>query len=179
LTRSLYFDFKLIIGFFSAFKRFDFMSADYLFGLMPKSIPKEKDRKIREEFSKFPFPAYLGVIIENLEYGTARLKLPFHPQLTQGQDYVHGGAITSLCDSSVALALATMIDRGEYMLTIELKTNYTAPADGDIFADARIIHKGNHTAVGEVDVTKSDGTLAAKSIVTYFLYSDEPAQSNQ
>jgi uncharacterized protein (TIGR00369 family) len=179
LIRVLYFALKLIIGFLGAFKRFDFMSADYLFGPMSKSIPTEKARKIREEFSKFPFPAYLGVQIENLGYGSARLKLPFRPQLTQGQDYVHGGAITSLCDSSVALALATMIDKGEYMLTIELKTNYTAPADDDIIAKARIIHKGNHTAVGEVDVTKSDGTLVAKSIVTYFLYNDEPAKSNR
>jgi len=139
---------------------------------MPEAISKEKERKIREEFSKFPFPAHLGVVLESLEYGAARMKLPFRQQLTQGQDYIHGGAITSLCDSCVALALATMIDRGEYMLTIELKTNYTAPADGDIFARAHIIHKGNHTAVGEVDVTKSDGTLVAKSIVTYFLNKD-------
>lgn len=146
---------------------------------MPKAISEETKRKIREEFSKFPFPAYLGVSIENLEFGTARLKLPFRPELTQGQDYLHGGAITSLCDSCVALALATMIDKGEYMLTIELKTNYTAPADGDIVARARIIHKGNHTAVGEVDVTKPDGTLVAKSIVTYFLYNNEPAKSIQ
>ena len=139
---------------------------------MPEEFSKEKEKKIREEFSKFPFPAHLGVVLEILEYGAARMKLPFRPQLTQGQDYIHGGAITSLCDSCVALALATMIERGEYMLTIELKTNYTAPADGDIFARARIIHRGNHTAVGEVDVTKSDGTLVAKSIVTYFLYKD-------
>jgi len=139
---------------------------------MSKKISNEKERKIREEFSKFPFPAHLGVEIETLEYGSSRLRLPFRPHLTQGQNFLHGGVITSLCDSSVALALATMIDRGEYMLTIELKTNFTAPADGDVIADARIIHKGNHTAVGEVDVTRSDGTLAAKSIVTYFLYSE-------
>ncbi len=136
---------------------------------MTDKISAEKEKRIREEFGKFPFPALLGVEVENLEYGSACIKLPFRSQLTQGQDYVHGGAITSICDSAVALALATMIDRGEYMLTIELKTNYTAPADDDVFAEARIIHKGNHTAVGEVDVSKSDGTLVAKSIVTYFL----------
>lgn len=140
---------------------------------MPNKIPEEKERKIRAEFKKFPFPGLLGVEIECLEYGSARLKLPFRPQLTQGQNYIHGGVITSICDSAVALALATMIDKGEYMLTIELKTNYTAPADDDIFAGARIIHKGNHTAVGEVDVLKSDGTLVAKSVVTYFLNDKE------
>lgn len=150
-------------------KRFDFIPSVHIFASMTNKISAEKEKKIREEFAKFPFPTFLGVEVERLEYGSARIKLPFHPRLTQGQDYLHGGAITSICDSAVALALATMIDRGEYMLTIELKTNYTAPADADIFAEARIIHKGNHTAVGEADVTKSDGTLVAKSIVTYFL----------
>ncbi|UCE65420.1 MAG: PaaI family thioesterase [Candidatus Zixiibacteriota bacterium] len=127
------------------------------------------EKRIREEFKKFPFPGLLGVEVDRLEHGFARLRLPFHFRLTQGQNYIHGGVITSICDSAVALALATMIDKGEYMLTIELKTKYTAPADDDIFAEAHIIHKGNHTAVGEVDVLKSDGTLVAKSVVTYFL----------
>jgi len=155
------------------------MPVNYIFAFMPKKIPQEKVKKIKAEFSKFPFPSLLGVEIEHLEYGSARLKLPFRSQLTQGQNYIHGGAITSICDSAVALALATMIDKGEYMLTIELKTNYTAPADDDVFAEARIIHKGNHTAVGEVDVLKSDGTLVAKSVVTYFLNNEEQAKSNK
>ena len=136
---------------------------------MPKKLSEQKERKIREEFGNFPFPAYLGLEIDRLEYGKTRLKLPFDQRLTQGQNFIHGGAIASLCDSSVAFALATMIDRGEYMLTIEFKINFTAPADSDLYADAEIIHKGNHTAVGEVDVIKSDGTLVAKSVVTYFL----------
>jgi len=143
---------------------------------VPKKLPEEKEKRIREEFKKFPFPVLLGVEVERLEYGSACLKLPFRSQLTQGQNYIHGGAITSICDSAVALALATLIDKGEYMLTIELKTNYTAPADDDIFAEARIIHKGNHTAVGEVDVSKPDGTLVAKSVVTYFLNNKEAGE---
>ena len=139
---------------------------------MPGKLTVQKEKQLREEFGRFPFPAFLGLQIDNLEYGSARLRLPFDQRLTQGQDYIHGGAIASLCDSSVAFALATMIEKGEYMLTIEFKINFTAPADNDVFADARIIHKGNHTAVGDVEVTKSDGTLVAKSIVTYFLYKD-------
>jgi uncharacterized protein (TIGR00369 family) len=140
---------------------------------MPEKLSQEKEKKIREEFPNFPFPRFLGMKLEYLGHGAAQIRLPFRTELTQGQEFIHGGAIASLCDSSVAFALATMIEKGEYMLTVEFKINFTAPADDDILADARIIHKGNHTAVGEVDVTKSDGTLVAKSIVTYFLNNKE------
>jgi uncharacterized protein (TIGR00369 family) len=72
----------------------------------------------------------------------------------------------------VAFALATMIDGGEDMLTVELNVNFMAPADDDIFADAKIIHKGRRTVVGETEVRKADNTLIAKALVTYYLNKD-------
>ena len=136
---------------------------------MPKKLTHEREQAIREGFIKFPFPAFLGITLEELEYGSARMRLPFRRELTQGRDYIHGGAVTALCDSAVAFALATMIEEGENMLTIELKINFTAPADSDIIADAKIAHKGDYTAVGDVAVTDNQGKLIAKSLVTYFL----------
>ena len=101
-----------------------------------------------------------------------RLTVKHRDDLTQGAGYLHGGVISALCDSSVAFALATMIDGGEDMLTIELKVNFIAPADDNIFADARIIHKGRKTAVGEVEVRMADNTFIAKALVTYYLNKD-------
>jgi acyl-CoA thioesterase len=85
---------------------------------------------------------------------------------------LHGGVIAAVCDSAVAFALATMVEGGEKMLTIELKVNFIAPADSDVFAEARIVHKGRKTAVGEVEVRKADNTLIAKALVTYYLYEE-------
>jgi uncharacterized protein (TIGR00369 family) len=136
---------------------------------MSEKLSRENEQKIRSAFVKFPFPQHLGFEITKLDYGYACMKLPYKHEITQGQNYIHGGAIASLGDSAVAFALATMIDGGENMLTIEFKINFTAPADDDIFAHAKIIHKGSKTAVGEADIKKSDGTLVAKSIVTYYL----------
>jgi acyl-CoA thioesterase len=136
---------------------------------MSGRLSSKRKQQILSEFPRFPFPNHLGLEIEELRYGYARLKQPFKTELTQGHDYLHGGVITALCDSAVAFALATIINKGEDMLTIELKVNFTAPADDDVFADAKIIHKGKNTAVGEADVYKKDGTLVAKGIVTYFL----------
>jgi acyl-CoA thioesterase len=139
---------------------------------MPEKIDRIRETKIRSEFPRYQFPAYLGIEIESLETGCARLTLRHRQELTQGMGFIHGGAITSLCDTAVAVAIFTMLDEGEKILTVELKVNFLAPAGGDIMATAKILHKGRRTAVGEVDVTGADGALVAKALVTYYVYKD-------
>jgi acyl-CoA thioesterase len=107
--------------------------------------------------------------IDSLEYGEACLSLKMRQELTQGTGLIHGGVISALCDTAVAMALATMIEDNESMLTLELKINFITPADGDIHSIARIIHKGRKTAVGDVEVKKEDNVLVAKGLVTYYL----------
>lgn len=110
--------------------------------------------------------------IDRLEKGLARLALPYSEPLSQGMGYIHGGAITSLCDTSVGIALFTLTEPEDKILTIELKVNFIAPAAGEIFSLAKIIHKGRKTAVGEVDVTDASGVLVAKALITYYIYRD-------
>lgn len=153
-------------------KRIDIVYHKYILAGMSEKLSAEKEARIRAAFPAFPFPALLGVSIEKLEYGYSRMKVGHRHELTQGQDILHGGVISAVCDSAVAFALATMIEGGQNMLTIEMKVNFIAPADDDIFAEARIVHKGRKTAVGEVDVRKADETLIAKALVTYYLYKD-------
>ena len=38
---------------------------------------------------------------------------------------------------------------------------------GEIFAEAKIIHKGSQTAIGDIDIRDSNGNLVAKAISTY------------
>lgn len=143
-----------------------------IFDLMWVEPDHERDMAIRKQFPNYPFPSYLGIKIDKLGYGTARLAMRFQNELTQGAGLIHGGAITSLCDTSVGVALFTMIDDGDKILTAELKINFISPADSDIFSEAKIIHKGRRTAVGEVDVIKGDDTLVAKALITYYVFRD-------
>ncbi len=139
---------------------------------MPEKIDNIKEAKIRERFPSYPFPSLLGMEIVSLEVGQAHLFLKCRQELTQGMGYLHGGVISALCDTSVAIALFTTIEEDEKILTIELKVNFLAPADGDIHSRARIIHKGRRTAVGEVDVMDRAGTLVAKGLLTYYIYKE-------
>ena len=139
---------------------------------MPEKLNNAREEEIRAKFPQYPFPAHLGIEIISLETGRARLSLRHRLELTQGMGYIHGGAITSLCDTAVAVAIFTMLEKGEQIVTIELKVNFLAPADSDIIAEAKILHKGRKTAVGEVDVTGKGGILVAKALVTYYINMD-------
>jgi len=100
--------------------------------------------------------------------GWSRMRMPFADKLRQPYGIAHGGAIMSLADSAVAMALIGMVDRDEVFTTVELKINYLKPFEsGEINAEARIISKGKTIALGDVDVWDSDGKLIAKCLATY------------
>src|SRR5512139_1897731 len=129
---------------------------------MFSKLNDERKARILSDFPQYPFPAHLGIKIEELNHSEAKLELKMQNSLTQGMGFIHGGAIATLCDTAVAMALATVLDDDDKMLTIEFKLNFIATADDDIIAIAKIIHKGRKTAVGEVDVKKRDCTLIAR-----------------
>jgi uncharacterized protein (TIGR00369 family) len=140
---------------------------------MQENLDRLKAEEIKKRFPAYQFPALIGIKIDQLEYGFARLTLAHREDLTQGLGFIHGGVITSLCDTAIGVALFTMVEDDEKILTIELKVNFIAPASGDIIAEGRILHKGRKTAVGEVSVNDPAGTLLAKALITYYVYKDQ------
>lgn len=115
------------------------------------------------------FYALLGMVLEELGEGRSRFSMPTGPRLFNAGGMVHGGAIASLADASIAAALATLVDPDkEAIATIEIKVNFTAPLrGGEAFAEGRIIQKGKTVAVGESEVRDGEGRLLAKAMATY------------
>jgi len=114
----------------------------------------------------------IGFEVAEAREGYARLRMPVRPELFQFQNAVHGGAIFSVADAAVAVALLTLAEPGEQALTIESKLNYIAgvfPSNAYVDAEARIVHKGRTLALGDVEVKRDDGRLAAKGLITYTL----------
>jgi uncharacterized protein (TIGR00369 family) len=115
---------------------------------------------------------HIGFEVVEASEGYARLRMPVREELFQFQNAVHGGAIFSVADASVAVALLTMAEPGEQALTIECKLNYLAgvfPQNAYVDAEARIVHKGRTFALGDVEVKRDDGRLVAKGLITYTL----------
>ncbi|MCP4755953.1 MAG: PaaI family thioesterase [Proteobacteria bacterium] len=132
--------------------------------------PNYRKALIEKMKTTVPFYALLGMEVVDVKRGWAKVKLPFAKKLAQPDGVAHGGAIFSPADAAVAVALLGMIDRNETLLTVEMKINYIkAVKEGDIVAEAKIVHKGGRTAIGDVDVWNSQGELVAKCIATYLI----------
>jgi uncharacterized protein (TIGR00369 family) len=107
--------------------------------------------------------------------GWARLTVAYQPQMTNANGVAHGAVAFALADSAVGTAVAGLLVPGERISTIEMKINFLRPfREGTITAEARIVHKGSQTAVGEVEVIDAGGQPVAKALGTYALFRDAP-----
>ena len=110
----------------------------------------------------------LGMELTEIKKGWAKIRLPFTKKLTNGIGVAHGGAIFSPADSAVGMALIGLVHKNENISTLEMKINYIKPlAEGDIIAEAKIVHRGAMTAIGDVEVRDGTGVLIAKGLATY------------
>lgn len=124
--------------------------------------------KIREKFEHNPFPRSIGIEIDSIEEGRARLSLEVTPQHLQLQGVMHGGAIATLIDTAVAFAIISVSEPGARFTTVELKINYlSAIREGRVTAEAWIVRDGRRIVVAECDLHDASGRLAAKGLLTY------------
>jgi acyl-CoA thioesterase len=133
----------------------------------------ELDARFKESLltwmqTKNPFWSLLGMEIVEIKKGWAKIRLPFTEKLANGIGVAHGGAIFSPADSAVGMALIGLTNKDESISTLEMKINYLKPlAEGEIIAEAKIVHKGTMTAIGDVEVRDEKGNLIAKGLATY------------
>lgn len=131
-------------------------------------ITPEREQIIREKFQINHFPRLLGMEIDSIEPGRARLSVEVRQELLQLQGVMHGGAIASLVDTAVAFAIISVSEPQDRFTTVEMKVNYlSAIREGRVVADARLIRDGRRIIVADCDVFDSQGRLAAKGLLTY------------
>ncbi|MCI0531918.1 MAG: PaaI family thioesterase [candidate division Zixibacteria bacterium] len=132
-----------------------------------KKLSAEKTRYLKKEIGKIEFPSLLGCKIDSLKPGFAQLSLKYKKQLTQPYGFLHGGVLISLADTAAAFATRTLIEKNDRLVTLELKMNFLSPAQSDIKALARVIHKGKKTSVIDVEVRDKKNRLCAQALTTY------------
>lgn len=124
--------------------------------------------KIRTRFEQNHFPHSMGIQVDLIEHGHARLSLDVSERHRQLAGVMHGGAIATLIDTAVAMAIIGASEPGAKFTTIELKINYLSPiVEGHVVADARLIRDGKRIIVAECDLFDPAGNLAAKGLLTY------------
>ncbi len=87
----------------------------------------------------------LGISLARLEPGEVELAMPYSPDFTQQNGFVHAGIITAGLDNACGIAAFSLMPAGSDILTVEFKTNLLAPAKGERFMFRGIVIKPGRT----------------------------------
>ena len=127
---------------------------------------------IRQFIPNSPHAARLGIALEDLGDGTARLVMPFSAENTTLGDVVHGGAISTLADTAaMAAAWATdEVPESAAGSTASLTVDFLSAARGcDLVADAQVVKRGRRLVFVRVSVAAPDGPPVAAAQAVYAL----------
>ncbi|MRR57579.1 MAG: PaaI family thioesterase [Deltaproteobacteria bacterium] len=109
-----------------------------------------------------PFEEYLGMQIEEAADGRATLSMPFLVRLAQGKGLMHGGAVTSLADTAVAMAIKSVLPEDSHFVTVELSLKFHAPLrSGTVRAVASVIEHDERNIRGMAEVFDENGVKTA------------------
>jgi uncharacterized protein (TIGR00369 family) len=97
-----------------------------------------------------PFNRFLGIQLAAVSPGFARLELPFRPELI-GDPFrpaLHGGVISTLCDTCGGAAAFTVVRLGDKVSTVDLRVDYLRPGREELLvAEGRVVRAGNRVCV--------------------------------
>ena len=141
------------------------------------------EQRVRRSFSKQAFMSTLGAELTAVVRGGVEIRLPFSPNLTQQNGYLHAGAITAVLDSACGYAALTVAPDDKEVLTVELKVNLLAPAAGEFFvARAQVKKAGRTLTVCTADAFAINGgkeKVVATMLATIMAMSITPARNTR
>jgi len=100
-----------------------------------------------------PFERLLHMEILEAAEGRAVLKMPFVLDLAQGAGLMHGGALVSLADTAVAMAIKSLLSEKSHFATISLESRFLYPVrQGTVSARAEIVSRKDRVWQGRAVV---------------------------
>ena len=116
---------------------------------------------------KIPFSQHLGIKIDSLEKGVARLSMAIRPEFMTSWGTAHGGSILALLDITLSMSARTLYDPPRSIMTIDLSTQFIGTTTGILRAEGRVMKAGQTTIFCEGEARSETGELVAKAIGTF------------
>jgi len=110
-------------------------------------------------------PAFLGMKLEEISPGYAKVTMRLRPEYRNFNGYVFGGVIMSVADQAFAYASNSL---SYPSLASQFNIHFIAGVDsGDtITAECRVLKDGRRVGVSEITVTDGAGKLIARATGT-------------
>jgi uncharacterized protein (TIGR00369 family) len=117
--------------------------------------------RIRASFAAQSMMVTFGADLVALEPGLCRIAAPILPGCRQQHGHAHAALPFGLGDSACGYAALSLMPAGSEVLTVEMKINLLAPANGTtLIATGEVVKPGRRLMIvrGEVIARAKDGT---------------------
>lgn len=132
-----------------------------------------------------PFERLLSMEIVSAEKGRALLQMPFYKSLAQGAGLMHGGALVSLADTAVVMAIKSVLAPGTHFATIAMQSRFHHPVKkGVLQAHANIVGRDGTALKGACDILDDQGRtvmtfssvfkIAGDAVIRSVFFQDQP-----
>jgi len=126
--------------------------------------------ELKERVRSSPFHQWAGMELVSVGDGRAEVSLHLDPHHFNPQGIVHGGIIAAVADTSIGLALRSMLKPGFTHRTAQLNVHYLAKAEGEVLVSrGRSVHLGQRMGYGEAEVTDTQGRILARATATFIV----------
>lgn len=120
--------------------------------MAPDTNPDFVER-IAASFDKQNVMHLIRATLPLIEHGAAEIHVPHWDGIEQQHGFVHGGVVAMIADSAAGYAAMTTVSGDASVLTVEYKTNFVAPADGEkLVARGQVVRPGRTLIVTKADV---------------------------
>jgi uncharacterized protein (TIGR00369 family) len=109
----------------------------------------------------------LGLELHGCAHGQSELRVDLQESHLNSWEVAHGGVMMTMLD--VAMAMAARSDHldGPGVATVEMKTSFMRPGEGELRALGQLLHRTATMAFCEARVLNSEGELCAHATGTF------------
>jgi uncharacterized protein (TIGR00369 family) len=113
---------------------------------------------LRASFARQGAMSTIGAMLADIASGVVAIAVPVEPRLSQQHGFLHAGIVVAALDSACGYAALTLMPNGSEVLTVELKVNLLAPAQGQrVVARGEVLRAGRTLTVCRGDAYAEQG----------------------
>ena len=90
---------------------------------------------------RVPFVETLGIAMHGYGDGQAELRVDLTEAHLNTWDVAHGGVVMTMLDVAMAMAARSSHQASGGVATVEMKTSFMRPAEGQLSALGKVLHK--------------------------------------
>jgi uncharacterized protein (TIGR00369 family) len=127
-------------------------------------------QELKERVRTSPFHGWAGMELVDVGGGRAEVVMELQDHHFNPQRIVHGGIIAAMADTSIGLALRSMLPPGVTHRTAQLNVHFLSKGEGNrLVGRGHARHRGRRMGYGESEVLDSGGELLAKASATFIV----------